>query len=301
MKHLKNSLILLLVLVAFGYSGYFFYKYFQKPCDNVLKYSIGEFDNKFGISGEDFKKYLSESEVVWEKALDRDVLAYDPSASFKINLIYDERQFATVQKQKTEFGLSAIENVFKKLDVEFSLFKNEYDRRVSLYEKTQTSFEDRKDAYDQEVSFWNNKGGAPKEKYEDLEKERVYLNSEATRLNREASSLNTLTAELNKLLEERNSKAAEYNKVAENYNKKYNRGLEFNQAEYTGKEVNVYQFNTKSDLILAMTHEFGHALGMEHVENPMSIMYYITGSSNTNTTINPSNEDLVELNRVCGI
>ena len=130
--------------------------------------------------------------------------------------------------------------------------------------------------------------------------ERLYLNTEATRLNTESVSINALTNELNKLLKERNIKAAEYNKVAESYNQKYNHNLEFNQAEYTGKEINIYQFSTKKDLILAMTHEFGHTLGMEHVENAKSIMYYLTGAD-TEISLVLSSEDLAELNRVCKI
>ena len=51
-------------------------------------------------------------------------------------------------------------------------------------------------------------------------------------------------------------------------------------------------------MILALTHELGHALGMDHVENPKSIMYYITGA-NTETSPAPTAEDLVELNRAC--
>src|SRR3989344_4310328 len=234
MKLLKNVLVSLFLVGSFGYLGYFFYQYSINPCDKGLKYSIGVFDNQFNVSKEDFKKYVAESEVVWEKALGRDIFVYEPEADFKINLIYDQRQLETVQKQKTEFGLSAIEDVFKKLDAEFSVFKNEYDRRVSI---------------------------------------------------------NALTNELNKLLKERNIKAAEYNKVAESYNQKYNHNLEFNQAEYTGKEINIYQFNNKKDLILALTHEFGHALGMDHVENAKSIMYYITGTD-TETSLVLSAEEV---------
>ena len=117
-------------------------------------------------------------------------------------------------------------------------------------------------------------------------------------MNREASAINALSKELNTLLERRNAKAAEYNKVAEDYNKKYNRSLEFNQAEYTGKEINIYQFGNRKDLILALSHEFGHALGMNHVENPKSVMYYLTGI-NTEGGPSLSKEDMVELNRVC--
>ena len=179
-------------------------------------------------------------------------------------------------------GLESIIDIFKKIDAEFNVFKNEYDQKVSSYEQ----------------------GLA-------LYKKGKYSNAEIEQLNREALELNNMTKELNILLEERNAKAAEYNKIAEDYNKKYNQGLEFNQAEYisgktrlltlgrsNGGRVNVYQFGNKKDLILALSHEFGHALGMGHVENPKSIMYYITGI-NAETTPAPSSEDLAELKRVC--
>lgn len=287
-----------LLLVLIGALGYFVYYNSLSPCDKPLEYSVGQFDAQFGITKDQFKNYTTESEAVWEKALGRNVFISGQNANFKINLIYDERQIITTQKQKTEFGLSAVEKIFQKLDADFSIFKSQYDREVSSYESALTSFKDRKSAYDTEVAFWNSRGGAPREKYTSLETERRYLNSEAARLNDRASSVNAMTKQLNALLAERNAKAEEYNRMAEGYNKKYNGGLEFNQAEYTGKEINVYQFSNKKDLILALTHELGHALGMGHVENPKSIMYYITGV-NADVSLAPSAEDLVELKKVC--
>lgn len=299
MKKLAQYVFL---LVLIGVSGYSLYFYSLSPCEKTFEYSIGQFDNQFGVSKEEFRLHITEAETVWEKALGHDIFNYNPDAKFKINLIYDERQLATIQKQKTEFGLLAVENIFKKLDTEFNIFKNNYDQKVSLYEKSLTLFKERKLAYDTEVAFWNKKGGAPKEKYESLEAERIYLNKEAERLNSETVSLNNMSKQLNILLKERNIKASEYNKIAQDYNKKYGGGLEFNQAEYkwnngTG-EINVYQFGNKKDLILALTHELGHALGMDHTENPKSIMYYLTGA-NTETSLTPTTEDLAELKRVC--
>lgn len=298
MKRLGQYVSVIILLGLVGVSVYFIYQKTLGPCDRPLEYSIGRFDAKFGISKDEFKTYIAESEKVWEEALGKDIFIYNPDADFEINLIYDERQLATMQKQKTEFGLSIIEDVFKKLDIEFNTFKNEYDQRVSSYEQALALFKDRKSAYDAEVAYWNSRGGAPKNKYQSLETERQYLNTETEKLNSQTIIINNMARQLNILLKERNSKAVEYNKVAEDYNKKYNGGLEFNQAEYTGKKINIYQFGNKKDLILALTHEFGHALGVGHVENPKSIMYYITGV-NIETSLTLSAEDLAELKRAC--
>jgi len=298
MKRLMSHISVLFLLALIGTIAVFLYRQTLSPCEKTLEYSIGRFDTQFGISKEDFKSYIAESEKVWEKTLDKNVFVYNPNAEFKINLIYDERQITTIQKQKTEFGLSAVENEFKKLDMEFGIFKSEYDQKVSLYESALNLYESRKSVYDEKVSFWNSKGGAPKGEYQSLEAEIKYLNSEAEKLNAEISSINAMARQLNILLKERNSKALEYNKIAEEYNKKYNGGLEFNQAEYTGNEINVYQFGSKKDLIFAVTHELGHALGMDHTENTTSIMYYISGSNVQSSPV-LSEEDLAELNRVC--
>lgn len=285
-------------MALIGTSAHFAYQQTLSPCDKPLEYSIGRFDTQFGISKDEFKNYIAESEKIWEKTLDKNVFIYNPKAEFKINLIYDERQITTIQKQKTEFGLSAVENEFKKLDDEFSIFKNEYDQKVYSYENALNLYESRRAAYDERVSFWNNRDGAPKDEYQYLDTERKYLNAEAEKLNAEISSINAMARQLNVLLKERNNKALEYNKIAEDYNKKYDGGLEFNQAEYTGDEINVYQFGSKKDLIFAVTHELGHALGMDHVENTVSIMYYISGSNVQNSPV-ISDEDLAELKRVC--
>lgn len=302
---MKKILQYLFLFILIGFSTYFIYQNSRSPCERVIEYSIGRFDTQFGVSENEFKLSIAESEKVWEKALNRNVFVYKSGADFKINLIYDERQLATNQKQKTEFGLLAAEEAFRNLDSKFNIFKNEYENKVAVHEQRLSIFNERKSDYDKEVALWNKKGGAPENVFRDLETERNYLNAEAQRLNNETNVINDIAKELNTLLEDRNLKAVEYNKTAKNYNKKYGEGLEFNQAEYKSdssitkkEEINVYQFSNKKDLILALSHEFGHALGMGHNENPKSIMYYLTGINAESTPV-LSAEDLIELNRVC--
>ena len=298
MKIIKNFIVFIFLVGSLIYLGRFFYFYSLGPCGKPLEYSIGRFDTEFGVSEENFKSYVLEAEKPWEKALGKDIFVYNLSAKFKINLIYDERQQNTETKQKIEFGLTASENIFKKLDAEFNSLKIVYDARVLTHQEAIKDFEVRQKDYESKVNFWNSKNGAPKSEFESLQNEQTALNQEAIRLNTEGSVINLLTKDLNALLAKRNLAGSEYNQIAKNYNKKYGHGLEFNQAEYATNEINVYQFGGRYDLILALTHEFGHSLSMDHVENSKSIMYYVTGD-NIESSPTPTEEDLVELRRVC--
>lgn len=293
-------MVLAATLAALALTLYSFLDFFKSPCDSPLEYSVGRFDSRFGVSESDFKSSIVEAEAVWEDALGRDFFKYKPNADFKINLIYDERQLATMQKQKTESGLSAAENILDNLDRQFDLARRNYEKDKTLYESATALFETRKEQYEALVNEWNRRGGAPPDVYNDLQAQAKVLNLEATNLNQAAVSLNAEAEELNIVLEKRNQAARAYNQVARSYNQAYGSGLEFNQAEYNGGDINIYQFGNENDLLLALTHELGHALGMEHVEQAGSVMYYITGSDYAEE-VSLSEADLEELKRVCDI
>jgi len=158
--------------------------------------------------------------------------------------------------------------------------------------------ENRQNEYEREVNYWNSRGGAPEAEFRKLESERIILSNLSRDLNQEASEINNMVPEINNLLKIRNEAAKEYNRVAELYNQKYGKGLEFNQAEYNGREINIYQFSGREDLMVAMIHEFGHALGLDHVDEPSALMYYLTGGNNE-VRLELTEADLEEMRRVC--
>jgi hypothetical protein len=307
----KRIFYTLFIFLSLGYTAYSFYNFSLSPCDKPIEYSIGRFDTQFGITKQEFKTQIKHAEEVWEKTLGKDIFVYKEGSNFKINLIYDERQLLIMQKQKGESGLQAAEDILNTLDMQFNEMKKEYDALISAHKSAAASLEERQKSYKSKVDYWNERGGAPKNEYDALRKEAVVLNKEASVLNNEVSVINAKSRELNTLLDQRNKAAAAYNQTVQIYNQKYGQGLEFDQAEYVsgrknplifgrgiGEEINVYEFTNNADLALALAHEFGHALGMNHVENSKSIMYYTSGA-NTRASFSPSAEDLAELKRVC--
>jgi predicted nucleic acid-binding Zn-ribbon protein len=162
-------------------------------------------------------------------------------------------------------------------------------------------FNQRQDAYEAEVRSWNRKGGAPEAEYDKLEKERSALEAEASalqkkqaELNRKADEVNALVAELNTLAKKLNLSVEHYNTVNDSRGETFEEGLYVSDGKE--REINIYEFEDRAELVRLLAHELGHALDLDQVADPEAIMYELNQSEN----IKPTAADLAELRLRCG-
>lgn len=271
-----SSYIFMLVIIAS--TSYYFKDDWQNlifpfvPCEKPITYKLGDFDERFNMNMQELLESLAEAEKVWEETEGRDLFSYSATGTMKINLVYDYRQQATD----------------KLVDVGGSIHEDKilYDKAKVKYDSLVKSYEQKKKNYEDNVTYWNDRGGAPEKEYKELKQEAERLNVLLDNINRAAENLNNLADTLNE-------KVKTYNTIGKSA------GEEFNEGEYvldeSGSRINIYQFETHKQLIHLLQHEFGHALGLDHVDNPQAIMYRL----NTNTTGEITEDDIIELNKVC--
>lgn len=296
-----------LSLLIFVYVNFFplykdvYLNYFQEsPCSSKVTYTLGNIDPRFGLSKPEVEKILLKSEDHWENALSQDLFEFSPSGKIQVNFVYDERQAATNRLKKLNLKIDNTKASYDKLKTYYESKENEYNRRLKNYQQNLADFEITQKAYETEIAYWNSKNGAPEPVFQKLERTKNNLNFRANELEIERQEVNNLVADLNLSADLLNRTAKTLNLNVDEYNStSISRGEEFQEGAYIEdkdtKKIEIYQFQNLEELTQVLTHELGHALGLDHVADPKAVMYHLNNKENS--AINAS--DIAEFNRVC--
>ena len=282
-----------LLLGTIAYAGKTILEESAVPCAEPLTYYVAGIDERFAISEAELEEVLDDAAALWNTAAGKPVLTRAEGGALPIRLVYDERQ-ATANLGEIISTEQATYDA-QKVKVDALIAAHEADEVA--YNTRARAFETREAAYEAEVAKWNAQGGAPPQKYRELEERRRALE-------REQGQLAVQSAKLNSNVENINSAVAELNAFAAQVNTKVNvfnefAGKDFDQGQYVedaeGKRITIYEFGDKTQLTRALAHEFGHALGILHTEDPKSLMY----PYNSGKTLSLAEEDITALKAVC--
>ena len=259
-----------------------------------LSYAVGEIDPRFGITRERVIALAEESGKVWEEGAGRELLQYNEESKFKVNLIFDWRQEKLIAAREARAGLDEHGRSFDQLQDDYRRKSSSLETARSALDESATSYQGRLDAYNARVARWNEGGEHTEaerrylqEKKSELETVRADLEKRKEQLNQEGDGLNKLADTLSEL-------AQKFNLEVENFNGTFVRSRDFEKGVFDGSSINIYEYEKEEDLKLTLVHEFGHALGLGHTENPASIMHRKLAVQDL-TNIRLTAEDLAQL------
>lgn len=265
--------IVFLIFVAYQKVPFVHHFLSYSPCRTPLTYKIGSVDSRFGLSTDAVLKDVNEASSIWNQAMDQPIFEYDPDGKITINMVYDQRQKLSTQVNQ--------------LQQQITSDKNTLDPQIADYEQRSQAFDQKAADLNQQIDYWNSKGGAPPDVYQQLTQEQKDLQTEAEQLNALARTLKQSTRDYNSQITQLNQTE---NNLSQTLAIKPEEGL-WNGNDNT---ISIYFNNTHAELIHTLAHELGHARGLDHNTNQNSIMY-----PSSTEVITPSPNDLRDLQNIC--
>ena len=248
----------------------------RQACLVPISYRIGALDSRFGIGREDFLRAVEEAGNAWEAAAGRKLFRHDTKAALEVNLVYDSRQETTQRLIAVRTAVSdklqevnVIKGQLRPLQNKIRALDDSYSAQLSSYERLQNE-------YNQSVTQWNAKGGAPEAEHQRLGNQRLALTKQAASLEEKRQELNRLADTINELADKHNSLLRRANDEADSFNRSAPSSLQFEEGRYikqgSEERIDIFQFDGETALRIILAHELGHALGIRHNANPSSIM-----------------------------
>ena len=261
--------------IIFGIFGFSYFYELPNICDNPVSYRIGEIDSRFNLTQTQVLGHIREAEQYWEEASGKDLFNYAPSAknSVLIQMLYDERQ-----EISTEINSEQVDVNQDKTSLQARV--NDFNRRSREHEK-------RVEAFNNKISNWNKNSSQTEEEYKKLVAEQAELEQQTKQINAEARTLQQSTNDVNVKIDKLNGNIATLQTVIKS---KPEEGL----YESASNTISIYYNNSRRELVHTIEHELGHSLGLNHLSNPLAIMYV-----QTNDTLEPTEDDLKALNLIC--
>jgi len=272
-----------------------------RPCRRPLSYRIGTVDARFGVSREDFSEAVKQATSIWRERVPRELFREEPNGVVEINLVYDFRQESADRLKALSLQIGNTKASYEELKSRFLALKAEAEEKGGGLSQDFATYNQRVAAFNGRMEAARRQGGLSDSVHRRFESERRELDSQKEELQRRQNELKAIGETLNSLVVVVNGIATNLNLDVVDYRETGDKlGPEFSEGEYVRdgqrQSITVYHFPSRDGLVRVLTHEFGHAMGIAHLENPQAIMHRLMRSE----SLELAPEDIAALKAKCG-
>lgn len=270
-------------------------------CQEPLTYKLGDIDSRFNITKKELTQIMKEVENVWESEVNKNLIELSRDGQLSLNLVYSNEQKRTDAERQFSDRITAKEQQTSVVKKEHNRLSNQYENAEHNLRQTLEKYNSKASSYNQLAQKWDG-GKATSEiitKFKTLEEK---INILETTLERKKENLAALRKRTNTKTEQLNNLIKEHNNLIAEYNSRFSKPRKFDQGRFvkqgTEQEINIYQFGNRAQLKIVLAHEFGHAMGLDHVSNPKSIMHKMMAEQDM-TDLQLTKEDISALKKQC--
>ena len=263
------------------------------PFDQRIRYRIGEVDPRFGLSYADVLQLSQEATQIWTQGTGQDYFVYDPNAKLAIHLIYDQRQDESNQRQQQLTAIEQRQQHWSNQNQNIQALKQEIEGKNQQLDVKKMLFEQQLEQYNRQVQQINQSGGLHPSQQEVFAGKKQEIQQHLWSLEHEIAQFNQHIHQLNQQVDALNQLNQDIDVSIQQFNARFQPRL-FDKGHFDGQAIRIYEFQSKDDLRLTLAHEFGHALGLAHHNDPYALMYpMLKDQQLQNFQLRPADLDLL--------
>jgi hypothetical protein len=259
------------------------------PCREPITYRLGNVDERFNLTHEEFRTAVNMAAAMWGKPFHRDLFREEPDGEIEINLLYDYRQKATDSLKKLNYKIDRSRSSYEELKSRLENLREEYEQKKSGLNSDFNDYNAKVNAFNTETESWNRRGEIPQSVHMRLMKEKDELVTWSDTLHTRQEEMKTLVDTINSIVVVINEMASNNNlDIVDQQNIGNTLGREFCEGLYEYKNgkrsITIYQYDNEYRLVRVLAHEFGHAMGLNHSKSIDAVMYPLIRSDSLELT-----------------
>ncbi|WP_034604976.1 matrixin family metalloprotease [Acinetobacter sp. NBRC 100985] len=239
--------------------------------ENPLRYRIEELDPRLNLNKQQVIELSQQAAAIWSKDTGQNYFVYDPSATFVINLVFDQRQIRSIKRAENLHQLEKQQQIWLDQNQQLQILKQQLRYADTQLELQKTEYQAQAKSYQTAIEQLN-AAHSKKTLAKKFQKQQHALESQSQLLQARIYDYNLKVQQLQKQSEKSNQLRQQLVQSVDEFNQTFKPQV-LHKGQFDGKQIFIYEFSSLDDLRLTLAHEFGHALGLKHTQDPKSLMY----------------------------